>query len=392
MPPPDVSNQHGELLPNLVNFGRMLRRLGFRVSANQMTDLAESLNHISITDKTDFYHTARCIFVSDPAQIELFSQAFDLFWAGQVEWMIEFSLARRLRSEQPLEEDLPSDTEQNITRQSSVLEEHEPLESGEETSSPASYSPDEVLRQKDFSEFDQGELEKSSRLIREMVIEINQRLTQRRIRANKRFAHLDLPRSIRRSSRHGYEILELAWQRRKSKPRPLVVICDISGSMEQYSRVFLRFMYALVQNSRQMESFVFSTRLSRITTALRYKDIDTVLKQMGALVTDWAGGTRIGQSLKTFNFEWGRRVLGRGAMVIIISDGWDRGDIDLLRHEIARLKRSCSRLIWLNPLLGAEQYQPLVRGMQAAMPYIDKFLPAHNLDSLQQLAYTLSEL
>jgi len=392
MLPSEVPDHQRALLANLINFGRVLRRLGFRVSANQVADLAEGLNYISITQKKDFYHTARCIFVSDPSQIELFSRAFDLFWAGQIEWMLQFSLARRIRSEQTPEEVLSPEAEQTVTHQPSISKEGSILESGEETLSPASYSPDEVLRYKDFSEFDKEELEQSSRLIRDMVIHLNQRLTQRRVRANKRFAHLDLHRSIRRSIRHGYEILELFWQCRKPKPRPLVVLCDISGSMEHYSRIFLHFMYALVQNFRQIESFVFATKLSRITPALRYKDIDTVLIQMSELVTDWAGGTRIGQSLKSFNFEWGRRVLGHGAVVIIISDGWDRGNIDLLKHEIARLKRSSSQLLWLNPLLGADDYQPLVRGMQAALPYIDDFLPAHNLDSLKQLAYNLGSL
>ncbi|HAY85524.1 MAG TPA: hypothetical protein DCY42_11570 [Chloroflexi bacterium] len=392
MLPSEVPSRQGELLANIVIFGRMLRQLGFRVSADQITDLAESLNYISVSQKTDFYHTARCIFVRNPSQIELFSKAFDLFWAGQIEGMLKYSPTWKMRSEQPPDEDPSAEAEQTIVHQSSTSNEETMLESGENASSPASYSPLELLRYKDFSEYDKDELEKSSRLIRDLVIHLKQRLTQRRVRANKRVTYLDLQRSIRRSSRHGFEILELSWQRRKPKPRPLVLLCDISGSMEQYSRIFLHFMYGLVQNSRQIESFVFASHLSRITPALRYQDIDTVLTQMGKLVTDWAGGTRIGQSLKSFNYEWGRRVLRQGAAVIIISDGWDRGNIRLLEHQMARLKRSTSQLIWLNPLLGAEDYQPLVRGMRAALPYIDSFLPAHNLDSLERLAYSLGKL
>jgi uncharacterized protein with von Willebrand factor type A (vWA) domain len=177
------------------------------------------------------------------------------------------------------------------------------------------------------------------------------------------------------------------------KPRPLIVIADISGSMERYTRLLLHFIYGMKSTLTQpVEAFVFSTRLTRITRPLQIRDLDLALKNVGKVVNDWAGGTRIGESLKTFNFEWGRRVLGRGAVVLIISDGWDRGDIELLRHEMARLKRNCYRLIWLNPLLGAVDYEPLTRGIQAALPNIDNFLPVHNLASLEDLANRLADL
>jgi uncharacterized protein with von Willebrand factor type A (vWA) domain len=163
--------------------------------------------------------------------------------------------------------------------------------------------------------------------------------------------------------------------------------------MERYTRLLLHFIYGMkAALSQPVEAFVFSTRLTRITRPLQIRDLDLALKNVGQLVNDWAGGTRIGESLKMFNFEWGRRVLGRGAVVLIISDGWDRGDVDLLKHEMARLKRSCHRLIWLNPLLGAPGYEPLTRGIQAALPNIDNFLPVHNLASLEDLADRLSDL
>ncbi len=162
--------------------------------------------------------------------------------------------------------------------------------------------------------------------------------------------------------------------------------------MERYSRLFLDFIYALAQETRQIEAFVFGTRLTHVTPALRYNDVDTAVSKMSELVLDWSGGTRIGESLRTFNYQWSRRVLGRGAVAIVISDGWDRGNIDLLEREIARLRRSVSRLIWLNPLLGAPDYQPLVRGIQAALPYVDDFLPLHNLLSVKALAAQLGQL
>jgi uncharacterized protein with von Willebrand factor type A (vWA) domain len=186
--------------------------------------------------------------------------------------------------------------------------------------------------------------------------------------------------------------LELRRQKRKIRTRPLVVICDISGSMDRYARLLLRFVHALGQGLENTEVFVFGTRLTRITRELRKRDVDTALTQVVGSVEDWSGGTRIGEAIKAFNFKWARRVLRSGATVVIISDGWDRGDPALLGREMARLQRSCRRLIWLNPLLGAPGYQPLTQGMRAAMPYIDEFLPIHNLQSLEALADLLGKV
>jgi uncharacterized protein len=192
--------------------------------------------------------------------------------------------------------------------------------------------------------------------------------------------------------RHGGMPLELRRQKRKIRTRPLVVICDISGSMDRYARLLLRFVHALGQGLENTEVFVFGTRLTRITRELRKRDVDTALTQVVGSVEDWSGGTRIGEAIKTFNYQWARRVLRSGATVVVISDGWDRGDPELLGREMARLQRSCRRLIWLNPLLGAPGYQPLTQGMRAAMPYIDEFLPIHNLQSLEALADLLSQV
>jgi uncharacterized protein with von Willebrand factor type A (vWA) domain len=188
------------------------------------------------------------------------------------------------------------------------------------------------------------------------------------------------------------ETLDPRRQRRKIRTRPLVVICDISGSMDRYARLLLRFVHALGQGLENTEVFVFGTRLTRITRELRRRDVDTALNQVVASVDDWSGGTRIGEAIKTFNFKWSRRVLRSGATVVVISDGWDRGDPDLLGREMARLQRSCRRLVWLNPLLGAPGYQPLTQGMRAALPYIDEFLPIHNLQSLEALADLLGRV
>lgn len=189
--------------------------------------------------------------------------------------------------------------------------------------------------------------------------------------------------------RNGGEIIHLRWRRRNTKPRPLVVICDISGSMDAYSRLFLHFIHSLSQDVHHVEAFAFGTRLTRLTPALRHNDVDTAVDKISHLVYDWSGGTRIGESLRSFNYQWSRRVLGWGATVIIISDGWERGDLDLLQKEMDRLRRSVHRLLWLNPLAGTPGYQPLVGGIQTVLPYCDEFLPLHNLHSLEQVVSRL---
>jgi uncharacterized protein with von Willebrand factor type A (vWA) domain len=199
-------------------------------------------------------------------------------------------------------------------------------------------------------------------------------------------------RLLRRNLRYGGEPIELTWRAQRTHQRPLVVLCDISGSMDRYSRILLQFVHTISNGLRDVEAFVFGTRLTRVTRLLRERDIDDAISAVSKHVNDWSGGTRIGETLKDFNFFWGRRVLGRGAVVLLISDGWDRGDAKLLGNEISRLQRSCHRLIWLNPLLGSRDYQPLTQGMQAALPYVDDFLPVHNLASLEQLGEKLSAI
>jgi uncharacterized protein with von Willebrand factor type A (vWA) domain len=204
---------------------------------------------------------------------------------------------------------------------------------------------------------------------------------------------VDLRRTLRRSLRHGGEVLGWARSERKPKPRPLVILADISGSMELYSRLLLLFAYGLAKALEQpVEAFVFGTRLTRITRQLRGCDADGAIREVSRRVPDWSGGTRIGEALRAFNVRWGRRVLGRGCVVLLISDGWDRGEPERLRAEMARLQQSCHRLIWLNPLKGSPGYEPLTRGMQAALPHADDFLPAHSLGSLEALGRKLEAL
>lgn len=379
----------GHLLHNILLFGRVLRGLGLDVNPGRMMDLVSALDYIEIGNKADFFYAARTLLVHEREDLELFDEAFDLFWrrptgSWEVQWQ---GLTRRRRSKTPLVTHPPLKNEPPSTEDSDSSSK-ELMTVIEVTQT---YSNREILRHKDFAEMTIEEAEAVKQLMSHLSWKISERRTRRRRPGKGEM--LDLRRTLRRSMRASGEVFDWAYREPKLKPRPLVIIADISGSMERYTRVLLHFIFGMKSAlTRPVEAFVFSTRLTRITRPLQIRDLDLALKNVGQLVDDWAGGTRIGESLKTFNFEWGRRVLGHGAVVLIISDGWDRGDTELLSREMARLRRNCYRLIWLNPLLGAPDYEPLTRGIQAALPYIDNFLPVHNIVSLEDLANRLANL
>lgn len=381
------------LLHNLLLFGRLLRGLGLDVNLGRMIDLVQALEHINIGNKADFYHAARSLLVHRKEDIPIFDEAFELFWRKPAEEWTRLdvgSLLEQRRSRKPVFTPPPLKDDQASTEANGS-------DDGKTPDEPPiiqvtmTYSQREVLRHKDFAEMTAEELAEIKHLMAGLVWRLGMR-PSRRLRSG-RGAQYDMRRTMRRNLKYGGEVLHWEHRERKYKPRPLVIVSDISGSMERYSRLLLHFVYSLSEGlDRKVEAFVFSTRLTRITRQLRHRDVDEALQEVARQVTDWSGGTRIGEALKTFNFKWARRVLGQGAVVLVISDGWDRGDIDLLRKEMARLQRSCYRLIWLNPLLGSDQYEPLTRGIQAALPYIDDFLPVHNLASLEDLAVHLKEI
>lgn len=386
--------EDGHLIANLLHFARLLRHLGMKISVSQVTELAHALTLIDMTRRQDFFDVTRGLWITDPAHFDLFEQAFDLFWQGRQQWMLSFAQTRRYR---PPDESSP-EAEKNSTFQESEDSAADDEESAEQNHDPdqislnAVYSAIEVLRHKNFAHFSDDEKEIAKHALQMLVWQFDDRLTRRLRKADKRARYLDLRATIRKNIIHSGEIIDLSWRQQKTKPRPLISICDISGSMDQYSRLFLHFIYLLNQGRQRTEAFVFGTRLTRLTPALRHRDIDTAITDAAQLVVDWSGGTRIGQSLKTFNYQWSRRVLGNGAIVLIISDGWERGDMALLAKEIKRLSESCWRLFWLNPMAGSPGYQPLVKGIETVLPYCDEFLPLHNLHSLEQLVLKLGKL
>lgn len=393
-PLPHEPHSAGHLLRNLVRFGRLLRTLGVRVTSTQILHLVQALEHIDIREREDFKNSARTLLISRRDQWPLFDRAFDLFWRAQDKESLAQMQLRRPSPSPEAPEVAPETSQRSSTRRPETIAagDDSPPDLEETLADRAyAYSGREILWRKDFSQLSPQELARVKQLMRAMEWKLEQRRTRRKT-PDRRGRALDLRRTLRQNLRYGGEALELARRRPKLKRRPLVVICDISGSMERYARILLEFIYVLSNGLRKVEAFVFSTRLTRITHQIKQRNVDVALNQAVAAVHDWGGGTRIGQALKTFNFEWGRRVLGQGAIVLIISDGWDRGDIELLDREMKRLQLSSQRLIWLNPLLGSPNYQPLVRGMQTVLPYVDDFIPVHNLHSLEQLGLLLQKL
>jgi uncharacterized protein len=250
---------------------------------------------------------------------------------------------------------------------------------------PAAWSEVELLREKDFGDLTDEERALAARLVRRIALAGPMRRSRRTRPARRRGHHPDLRRTVRASMRYGGEPVERHWREQLAKPRPVVLVCDVSGSMEPYARMLLQYMQAWVAARRRVEAFVFGTRLTRVTRELGGRDPDAAVQRAAAAVADWSGGTRIGDSLAELNREHGRTI-GRGSVVIVLSDGWDRGDPDQLADEMARLARCSHSLIWLNPLKAHEGYEPLTRGMRAALPHVDHFLAGNSIVSLEELA------
>ncbi len=355
MRPLDI--ERGErLLFRLTEFGRILWETGINVGPGQMLDLAETLSYVDLTSKEEFYDALKCCLLTKHEQEPIFNQMFEYYLNNK----------RRAQDDDQRNDDMgkPQGT---------------------------AYTAIEYLRKKDFENFTWEEVQEAKRLMAEMRWHLGMRPTRRKAPA-KKGSYPDMRRIVRRNLKYGAELIELTWRKTKAKPRPLVIICDISGSMSLYSRLLLHFVHTISNGLMNVEAFVFGTRLTRITRQLKRRDVDDAVRDVSKSVQDWSGGTRIGDALHFFNHHWAKRVLGRGAVVLIISDGWDRGESDVLGVEMDRLQHSCHRLIWLNPLLGSPDYRPLTIGMKTALPFIDNFLPVHNLDSLISLGNLLSSI
>ncbi|HEY3162625.1 MAG TPA: VWA domain-containing protein [Vicinamibacterales bacterium] len=369
------------LVPNLLLFGRVLRAAGVHVHRERMVDAIQATEWIGMKSRADLRATLCALLVHRHEDLTVFNEAFDLFFRAHGSSELDmplFSLGERARV---------------VTRRDAGaphrLDVEEPASDADASAAFAlgAYSTVEVSRTKDFADFTAGELEEARRLLMRLRWEPGIRRTRRWQRALR--GDIDMPRLLRRNVMRGGELIELPRRVRRTAPRPIVLLADVSGSMDRYSRMLLSFASGLTRSARHVESFVFATRLTRVSRWVAAAGGHRVVSRMVRDLHDWGGGTRIGEALRSFNTTWARRVMRHGPVVLIVSDGWDRGDPELLARELARVRRRCSRLIWLNPLLGSASYQPLTRGMQAALAHIDDFMPVHNLDSLEDLARQL---
>ncbi|MFZ0545103.1 MAG: VWA domain-containing protein [Candidatus Promineifilaceae bacterium] len=380
-----MTSETGHFLENILLFPRLLRQAGLPVSPEQSQDFARSLTLVDIGNREQVYHAARSMLVTRYEHLALFTAIFNRFWRVVMgDTTSQPQKMPRAPRHKPRSDAVPL-----MVLMSQKAGKNDPEE--DVADKAGSYSAAELIQNKQFGAMTPEELETTRRLIREMRWEMIHRRTRRRV-ADKNGSSLYLRRVLRSAAKYGGVPLRLAWQDRKVKQRPFVLLADISGSMEKYSRLTLQFFYSVSHSFRDVECFVFGTRLTRITPQLKIKNIDIAIEEAAHQVWDWAGGTRIGDSLYDFNRRWSRRVLRRGAVVLIISDGWDRGETSRLKQEMRYLQHRCYRLIWLNPLLGQATYEPQVEGMTAALPYIDDFLPIHNLQSLTELSRHLAAL
>lgn len=368
-------------LSNQLRFVRLLRRVGLPVATTQSLAYLRGLELIDLGVREQVSHTARSLLVTRAEDLALFDVVFERFWRrhGDRSWSRpSLSSPGRPSRVRPVP----------VATVEGRAEDPDLEEVADRT---GRFSPEEVLRRKDFAEMSEEELDRVRRLVGALRWKAAERRT-RRHRPDPTGGRLSLRAMLRDAARHGGVPLRLRWQRPKVRPRPLVLLADVSGSMERYSRIVLQFLYCVSQGLPTVDSFVFGTRLTRVTDELGLRNADRALEAATRRVLDFAGGTRIGESLAHFNRRWSRRVLSRGAVVVIISDGWDRGDIAGLAREMRFLQHRSHRLIWLNPLLGRPGYEPLVAGMSTALPFVDDFLPVHNLRSLEQLTDHLAAL
>jgi hypothetical protein len=375
-----------DLLPRLGAFARLLHDAGLEAGPRRLTDATRALGFVDLKQQEDFRNALRAVFVSRKDDIPIFEAAFDIFWAPPDPRMSAGLIPGRSRALPLAPERAQVWANALGLNASQMSREQQPKEY---PASSSGYSAEELLRQKDFEDMTWAETEQVRRLLESAPWRVAERRT-RRLRP-ARSGRIDLRRSARHAIRSSGELMTLFRRKPRVRRRPLVLICDVSGSMERYSRLLMIFAHAIARRE-DLEAFVFSTRLTRVTRLLRQRDLDRALDSVSKGVHDFSGGTRIGDALADFNRKWARRVLGHGAVVIIISDGWDRGDPAQLTAELIHLRRSAHRLIWLNPLLGTEGYEPLTRGMAAALPHCDDFLAAHNVAALEDLGKLLAAL
>ena len=378
------------LAANVMHFGRLLRRAGLPVGPAETIAAQNALTRIDLASKIEARAALRTAMIHRHEHQEVFDQAFALFWRdpSAAEQAAAMALLEA-QKEKKLER--PPPASRRIAEAFAPKTDRKPQPQDEPPIKDAvlTVSDQERLQSMDFEAMSAEEIAAAKREIRRLTLPLDLRRT-RRTRPDPTGPITDLRRTIRNSLRQGGEIFEIARERRKTRPPPLVVLCDISGSMSRYAQILLHFLHAVTNQRDRVHSFLFGTRLSNVTRQLRARDPEVAFQMVAHTVPDWSGGTRIGEALATFNQLWARRVLGQGAIVLLITDGLDRDGAHGLAENMDRLHRSCRRLIWLNPLLRWSGFEPKSQGIRAMLPHVDEFRPVHNLESLRGLVDLLS--
>jgi uncharacterized protein len=377
----------GRLAENVMHFARLLRAAGLRIGPDRVIDCVNALQIAGANNREDWYWTMSAVLLSRQEQRPIFDQAFRIFWRDPklAEKMMQLMLPQAHGR-------APKPEQQQSQRLTDALFAQKKEESQSETlelEARLTFSSREVLQRMDFDTMSAAELAQAKKLIAEMRLPLPVVRT-RRYRPHRAGSRIDLRASLRESLREGGEVISLVRAAPRELHPPLVVLCDISGSMNPYSRMFLHFLHAITNDRDRVSVFVFGTRLTNITRQLRHRDVDVAMAKVADAIKDWSGGTRIGGSLREFNFRWARRMLGQNACVLLVSDGLDREAGEGLAEEMERLAKSCRYLVWLNPLLRYAKFEARPAGVRAMLPHVDLFLPVHNLRSLVDLTKTLS--
>ena len=362
-----------------VAFARILRGTGLDVPLDSVIVFVGALTQLGLENRENVYWSAHATLIRRHEDVQIFDRAFKVFWEQQI------AVETATFEEQHESITLLVDDEDANTDDSSA----EPIE--DENTIALRFSKIETLREKDFAAYNQLELREAEQFMASLRLAGPPKKSLRLMKTNRHGARHDIRRTMRATLQHDGEPIERYWREPSTKLRRLVVLLDISGSMEPYARALLRFMHAAVVGRQRVEAFTFGTRLTRITKELTSRDPDKALAQTSAQVSDWSGGTRLGECLQSFNDNWGVGGMARGSIFVILSDGWDRGDPKVLADQMSRLSRVAYRVIWVNPLKVSPGYAPLARGMAAAMPYIDEFVEGHSLEALRELTEVISK-
>ncbi len=383
----------GRLPLNVLHFGRMLRRAGLPVGPGQVIEAQQALTHIDLTRKRDVHAALRAVMATRHEHWDVFDAAFALFWRNPERNIAESIMAALDGLRRPAEPQKPRAGARRAAEamgaQSRPKQPPRPPEEEQRIEARLVASAEERLRKMDFEAMSEAEIRAARAAIARLSLPLDA-VPTRRFRPDPLGPRADLRETLRRSLREGGALVEIARRRRRTRVPPLVALCDISGSMGRYAPILLHFLHAVASTRTRTHTFLFGTRLTNVTRAFRHRDPEAAFQMVSAMVPDWSGGTRIGEAIARFNREWGRRVLGQGATVLLVTDGLDREGGEGLAEAMERLHKSCRRLIWLNPLLRFQGFEPKATGIKAMLPHVDDFRPAHNIDSIAGLVHALS--